>query len=79
MREHTSRHMTRSWGHSLEIRRSREDRLQRRFFYGVQAGRADVTWVDKDTAPATRRLTKLVAGINSGSRRGLKDGFVHDF
>ena len=35
------------------------NRLQRGFFDGVQTGRIRVGWVDKDTAPATRRLGTL--------------------
>jgi small-conductance mechanosensitive channel len=35
------------------------NRLQRGFFDAVQMGRIHVGWVDKDTAPATRRLAAL--------------------
>ncbi len=35
------------------------DIVQRRFFRGVQQGRFHVGWVDKDTAPPTRRLATL--------------------
>ncbi|HTQ01829.1 MAG TPA: mechanosensitive ion channel family protein [Casimicrobiaceae bacterium] len=39
------------------------NRLQRGFFEGVQAGRIRVSWVDKDTAPATRRLLSLAVWL----------------
>ena len=39
------------------------NRLQRGFFEGVQAGRIRVTWVDPDTAPATRRLASLAVWL----------------
>jgi small-conductance mechanosensitive channel len=35
------------------------DRMQRSFMNGVESGRVHVGWVDKDTAPATRRLFSL--------------------
>ena len=54
---------------------------------GLRGG-VDSIEIDHDRIPFCERRKdvracaeqmKLVADINSGSRRGLKDGFVHDF
>ena len=39
------------------------DRAQRGFFDGVRAGRIEVGWVDRDTAPPSRRLATIAVWI----------------